>query len=151
MFTIEKTFKFDAAHRLHHLPKTHPCASLHGHSYKCKVCIQAKNTDSKGFVIEFGELKPIRDYLDTYFDHSLLIAQNDIELIHLAEELKTKHTILPIAATTSELMAMYLAEDILHTIFTEDEYDLNLILGEMTVTVTIMETENNKATYSRLY
>ena len=38
-----------------------------------KSCVfQAEKLDDKGMVIDYGELKPIKDYLDQYCDHSVL-------------------------------------------------------------------------------
>lgn len=39
MFTISKEFHFDAAHSLPHLPETHKCHHLHGHTYKLVVFV----------------------------------------------------------------------------------------------------------------
>jgi 6-pyruvoyltetrahydropterin/6-carboxytetrahydropterin synthase len=72
MFVIRKQFSFEAAHQLHGLPNGHQCGRLHGHSYRVELVLVAEQLDNIGFVVDYGELKPFRDYLDSNFDHRLL-------------------------------------------------------------------------------
>jgi 6-pyruvoyltetrahydropterin/6-carboxytetrahydropterin synthase len=69
MFTISKRFEFSASHQLAHLPEEHPCSRLHGHNYVVEVELQAELLDACGFVVDYGELKAFKEYLDTTFDH----------------------------------------------------------------------------------
>jgi len=75
MFTIRKIFEFSAAHQLHGLPPGHQCGRLHGHNYCVEVVLKAENLDVTGFVVDYGELKPLRDHLDDRYEHKNL---NDI-------------------------------------------------------------------------
>ncbi|MGI5213816.1 6-pyruvoyl trahydropterin synthase family protein [Plantactinospora sp. CA-290183] len=68
MYRIGKTFGFEAAHRLP-LPPTHKCSRLHGHSYRAEVILGAEQLDANGFVIDFGELDPVKAYLAEQLDH----------------------------------------------------------------------------------
>jgi len=62
-------FYFEAARKLPNLPKTHPCASLHGHSFRLTIFIEGE-IDKNGWVMDFGELQKIlRPYL-AKLDHS---------------------------------------------------------------------------------
>lgn len=74
MYTISKTFGFDAAHWLPNLPETHKCNRLHGHTYTVGITIMspASDVDDDGFVVDFGEFEPIRDYIDAVLDHRTL-------------------------------------------------------------------------------
>ena len=36
---LRKTFQFEAAHLLPHLPKQHKCRRLHGHSFKVDIVV----------------------------------------------------------------------------------------------------------------
>ena len=36
---LRKTFQFEAAHLLPHLPKKHKCRRLHGHSFQAEIVI----------------------------------------------------------------------------------------------------------------
>jgi 6-pyruvoyltetrahydropterin/6-carboxytetrahydropterin synthase len=70
MFTIGKRFAFEAAHHLPQMPEGHQCRRKHGHSYVIEVELQADQIDpATGFVRDYGELRPIRDYIDGILDH----------------------------------------------------------------------------------
>jgi 6-pyruvoyltetrahydropterin/6-carboxytetrahydropterin synthase len=69
MYLITKEFEFSSAHQLHGLPEDHKCSRLHGHNYKVVVELQAPATDENGFVVDFGDLKDLKNYLDAEFDH----------------------------------------------------------------------------------
>ncbi|MFB6884193.1 6-pyruvoyl tetrahydropterin synthase family protein [Streptomyces noursei] len=89
-FTIGKRFAFEAGHRLAGLPAGHKCARQHGHSYEVEVILTAPALDEPGFVTDFGDLAPFKEFLDTELDHRNL------------------HEILPLAPT-SEHLAQLLA------------------------------------------
>lgn len=73
---IEKTFTFEAAHRLPRVPEGHKCARLHGHSFRVLVRVRGPVDAQMGWVVDFAELeaawKPLYDQLD----HRCL---NDVE------------------------------------------------------------------------
>lgn len=75
MFEISKRFEFSAAHQLDHLPVDHQCARLHGHNYVVVIVLRAESLNADGFVIDFGDLAPFRDLIDTRLDHRNL---NDV-------------------------------------------------------------------------
>lgn len=66
--TIVKTFTFEAAHRLPHLPADHKCFRLHGHSYRCEVAVTGDVDPHLGWVVDFAAIKaacaPVREQLD---------------------------------------------------------------------------------------
>jgi 6-pyruvoyltetrahydropterin/6-carboxytetrahydropterin synthase len=68
-FTIAKRFSFAAAHHLHGLPAGHKCARVHGHTYAVEVRMAASDLDEAGFVADYGELDPLKGYLDAELDH----------------------------------------------------------------------------------
>ena len=69
MYKIWKEFKFSASHILTGLPADHQCARLHGHNYLIEVELSSETLDETGFIVDFGELKPIKEWLDETFDH----------------------------------------------------------------------------------
>jgi 6-pyruvoyltetrahydropterin/6-carboxytetrahydropterin synthase len=89
-FTIGKKFTFEAGHRISGLPHEHKCARQHGHSYEVEVVLTAPTLEEPGFVTDFGDLAPFKEFLDTELDHRNL------------------HEILPFAPT-SERLAQFLA------------------------------------------
>ena len=75
MFTITKQFEFSASHVLYGLPSGHQCGRLHGHNYVVEVELQSYALDETGFVLDYGKLKPFKDYIDSTLDHRHL---NDV-------------------------------------------------------------------------
>ena len=66
-----KEFTFEAAHKLPLVPKNHKCSSLHGHSFKVKICIEGP-LNEMGWVMDFSELKEICSPHIKQLDHSYL-------------------------------------------------------------------------------
>lgn len=87
MFRITKEFHFSASHQLHHLPADHQCARMHGHNYIVEVELSAETLNADGFVLDYHELKPLKAYIDTKFDHRHL---NDV-LDMPTSEVMAKH------------------------------------------------------------
>jgi 6-pyruvoyltetrahydropterin/6-carboxytetrahydropterin synthase len=75
VFIITKDFHFSASHVLHGLREGHPCGRLHGHNYVVRVELSAEETNAVGFVQDYGELSPVRDFIDGELDHRHL---NDV-------------------------------------------------------------------------
>lgn len=65
---LRKTFQFEAAHSLPHLPKTHKCRRLHGHSFKVEVVVEGELDRKLGWVMDYADIgdafKPIWEKLD---------------------------------------------------------------------------------------
>lgn len=55
MFAITKSWSFDAAHRLDHLPPSHKCSRPHGHTYTVSLRLESEHL-SQGFVVDYGIL-----------------------------------------------------------------------------------------------
>jgi 6-pyruvoyltetrahydropterin/6-carboxytetrahydropterin synthase len=73
---IFKEFKFEAAHRLTHLPDGHKCKQLHGHSYRLRVHVRGKIDPKMGWVVDFDEIKKACAPLIDRLDHTFL---NEVE------------------------------------------------------------------------
>lgn len=75
MHKLCKTFSFEAAHRLPHVPPGHKCGRLHGHSYHLEIIIVGDMEPEHGWVMDFSEIKdPMAPILEI-LDHNYL---NDI-------------------------------------------------------------------------
>lgn len=65
---LEKSFRFEAAHHLPFVAEGHPCARVHGHSYRLTVRVKGPIDSELGWFIDYGEIndvvKPIVDALD---------------------------------------------------------------------------------------
>lgn len=53
------------------------CSKLHGYALAVSIEFEARELDETGWVMDFGALKPIKQYLVELFDHKLLIACDD--------------------------------------------------------------------------
>lgn len=102
MFRITKDFAFSYSHRLAHLPVGHQCHRLHGHNAVVRIVLESE-TLVDGFVIDYGDLAPLKGWLDSTFDHQHL---NDVVAFPPTAELLAQevarwcaaHTDWPVAA-----------------------------------------------------
>jgi 6-pyruvoyltetrahydropterin/6-carboxytetrahydropterin synthase len=96
-YAIQKDFAFSASHQLLGMPAGHQCARLHGHNYVVQVRVMADELDEYGFVMDYGDLAPVKQFIDTRLDHQHL---NDV---------------LPqLVNPTAEHLAAYLASVVEH-------------------------------------
>lgn len=70
--TIWKEYRFEAAHFLPNVPKTHQCHNLHGHSYVVRVHVSGELEPTLGWVLDFGALSAIMKPLLEQVDHAHL-------------------------------------------------------------------------------
>jgi 6-pyruvoyltetrahydropterin/6-carboxytetrahydropterin synthase len=65
---IFNIYHIEAARRLPNLPESHPCARVHGHSFRIEVHISGPVDANTGWVMDFAELdaafKPVKEQLD---------------------------------------------------------------------------------------
>lgn len=79
LFRSTKTF--------HDLPCAHRqwrddghCAFVHGYSRSFHFSFAARALTDTHFVVDFGGLKPLKVWLEHWFDHTLLLCEDDPEL-----------------------------------------------------------------------
>lgn len=53
------------------------CSTLHGYSLGFKFVFESETLDEKNWCFDFGGMKPIKQYLDYMFDHTILVAEDD--------------------------------------------------------------------------
>ena len=92
--TITKTFRFEAAHSLPHLPKTHQCHRCHGHSYEVLIAVTGPNLKC-GWVQDYSEISVAVSPTIAKLDHQNL---NEILPCH----------------TTAENLAIWIVGEIQH-------------------------------------
>ena len=84
--TCSKTYSdIPFAHRQHHHPGH--CRLIHGHNWGIRLIFACRETDSNGFVIDFGGLKFIRKWIDENLDHACVLNRDDPELERLLRDL----------------------------------------------------------------
>jgi len=73
---LRKTFQFEAAHLLPHLPASHKCRRLHGHSFKVEVAVEGECDPRLGWVIDYADIAEAFRPIWERIDHNYL---NDVE------------------------------------------------------------------------
>jgi len=77
LWTVEKEFRFEAAHRLVQ-GYSGKCAHLHGHSWIVKVRLTPKSElNQYGMTTDFGDFIALRTWVDSHLDHSTILAVSD--------------------------------------------------------------------------
>jgi 6-pyruvoyltetrahydropterin/6-carboxytetrahydropterin synthase len=67
-----RDYRFEAAHRLPKVPAGHPCARLHGHSYRVELTVSGEVDEESGWLIDFFDLDRAVAPLIDALDHRLL-------------------------------------------------------------------------------
>ena len=76
IYRSSKTFKnFPCAHR--RWRHDGHCAWVHGYSREFTFWFACNSRTENGFVMDFGDLKEVREYLEKEFDHTLLLDADD--------------------------------------------------------------------------
>ena len=76
LFTSTKRFVgFPCTHR-QWLADSH-CKFIHGYSREFYFEFQSSELTKEGWVVDFGGLKEVKDWLDDMFDHTFLASEND--------------------------------------------------------------------------
>ena len=76
MLTCKKTY-FDVpfAHR-QHLHDGH-CSFVHGHNWDISITFACSKTDENGFVVDFGKLGFLKDWISEHLDHACVFSASD--------------------------------------------------------------------------
>ena len=76
MITCSKTYTdIPLSHRQ---PKhSGRCSRIHGHSWAITLTFASKEMDSNGFVVDFGELHYLGDWIDKHLDHGTIVCNSD--------------------------------------------------------------------------
>jgi 6-pyruvoyltetrahydropterin/6-carboxytetrahydropterin synthase len=99
MYTVTKTFPhslgLSCVYRNWQATDSH-CSYLHGYALSFSVMFEAKTLNDRSWVVDFGAMKGIKEYLVHRYDHTLLVAEDDPEELflrtlqtHLLAEVRT--------------------------------------------------------------
>jgi 6-pyruvoyltetrahydropterin/6-carboxytetrahydropterin synthase len=69
---LVKTYQFEAAHRLPHVPEDHKCARLHGHSFRVEVEIEGPVDPKMGWVMDYADISALVKPIIAELDHDYL-------------------------------------------------------------------------------
>lgn len=82
MYFLEKTFLFEASHRLQ-AGYTGKCTNNHGHSWVCKIILRGEELDGKAMLMDFSDMKAIKNWIDDNLDHATILLKGDPFLEYL--------------------------------------------------------------------
>lgn len=144
MYRIEKRFKFSMGHRLS--KHKGPCFNIHGHNYNVLIGMMSPLLNTNDMVIDFGDLKVfIKAYLDE-FDHCCMVNGRDTELLEAVSNLGVWYKSVPFEPTAeamAKMIFLHISRNI--PILRTDSENDQLMVDY----VTVYETDDAKATYSR--
>src|SRR5947209_2978894 len=69
---LRKTFQFEAAHLLPHLPESHKCRRLHGHSFKVEIVVAGECDPKLGWLMDYADISDALNPLLEKLDHLYL-------------------------------------------------------------------------------
>ncbi len=79
MYVSTKRYGHEAGYSIcyrQHKADSH-CRFLHGYSLAFEFEFESPVLDARNWVCDFGGFKTLKDFLEDYFDHTLLVAQDD--------------------------------------------------------------------------
>ena len=141
VFTIRKTFKFECAHRLVS-SWSKKCQQIHGHSYKLELFLQSNELNEDGMVIDFGQIKQLFQEELEFFDHQLVLSEEDVILDYLTSDIEIGGVVLVPFNPTAENMAKYFFDKLTELFYRNEE-----IRHIKIKSVRIHETETGWAEY----
>lgn len=77
-YSTKNYYNLPCCHRQHKDEKH--CRHLHGYSRSFHFKFACNDLDEKGWVVDFGNLKKVEQFLNDHFDHTCLINQDDPHL-----------------------------------------------------------------------
>ena len=118
------------------------CNQIHGYALSFYFEFECETLDARNWCIDFGGLKPLKNLLEDWFDHTLLVAIDDPEretLLNLGKAGLAKIT--EVEKTGCEGIAEFLYEYV-NTIFLKDYGELDRVWCSR---VEVRETDANMA------
>lgn len=127
---IRKLFDFESAHIVRNCSTDRCRRSLHGHSYKIEVLLEAHSLDQGQMVYDFGLMKMhIRDLIDA-FDHAVTFwDQDDPEYIDACKKFSARWISVPVSPSAEQFSRLFfvLADAVLkNTVMRNGEGDVQV-------------------------
>lgn len=105
---IRKLFRFENAHIVRNCSSLRCSTSIHGHSYKVEVLLEASALDHGQMVYDFGLMKgTIRDMVDA-FDHAVCFwDKDDPEYIRLCKQFSARWIAMPVSPSAEQFARLF--------------------------------------------
>lgn len=120
------------------------CCALHGYALGIYFEFMCDTLDSRNWVVDYGSLKPLKEFLKETFDHTMLVAQDDphFEVFENLHNLALAKMVV-VEATGTEAISKFLHEYV-NEIFLPDYYPNRDIRCRK---VSVRETPSNLGWY----
>lgn len=94
MFQVVKHYEnLPAAHRQ---PKHQGhCRQIHGHNWSFDITFRCQKLDVNDFVVDVGELAFLKDWINSIFDHTLLLNKDDPKLEYYKKDPNCTVVVVP--------------------------------------------------------
>lgn len=127
---IRKLFKFENAHIVRNCTSDRCKRSIHGHSYKVEILLQANRLDHGQMVYDFGLLKGvIKDLIDS-FDHAITFWDKDeASYIDACKTFSARWVALPVSPSAEQFSRIFfflVSEVLKHTETQNGEGDVSV-------------------------
>ncbi len=131
-YKVTRVIDFCYGHRL--MNYEGECRHLHGHNGRIEVDIEADETDYRGMVVDFADIRDVvKTWIDDNLDHRMILNRND-PLVAVLTELGEEHYVID-ANPTAENIAAHI-----HEMTSSD----SLYISE----IRLWETPNSYATFT---
>ena len=116
---LRKSFQFEAAHLLPHLPEAHKCRRLHGHSFKAEIVVAGECNPKMGWLMDYADIsaafRPLWEQLDHRYLNEIPGLENptsEIIAVWIWKQLKPRLPLLVevVVAETCTAKAVYRGE-----------------------------------------
>jgi 6-pyruvoyltetrahydropterin/6-carboxytetrahydropterin synthase len=119
------------------------CNKIHGYALSFHFEFECRDLDSRNWCVDFGGFKTLKEKLDDWFDHTLLVAQDDpefqtFEMLHKKNLCK----MVVVEKTGCEGLSEFLANYIQEIWMEENGYNDGRVKLRM---VKVSETPSNSA------
>jgi 6-pyruvoyltetrahydropterin/6-carboxytetrahydropterin synthase len=117
------------------------CSKIHGHSWTIELTFSARSLDARSFVVDFGSLDFIKDWIQDNLDHACVLAHDDPLVPTLNQHLPQAFKLYLVGSPSCEGIAQHLWETFAPRIgqHTQDRAQL--------VALRVCEDRCNQATY----
>lgn len=145
MHSVAVRIRFEAGHRLPHLPGK--CVNLHGHSWVAHLTATAPTLSPDDLVVDFTTLKDhVQTWADTHLDHGMILGATDPLADLLRNEgLKVYRVGLDPYSPSLRWPTVEALAQILGNV--ARDHLQRLATNARITRVTLSETENNAATW----
>ncbi|GHC04017.1 6-pyruvoyl trahydropterin synthase family protein [Cerasicoccus arenae] len=119
------------------------CAYIHGHNWSITVTFAAHERDRNGFVVDYGKLGFLKDWIEEHLDHACVFHKDDPLREQLVSAAPEAWKVYVVDDCSNEGIAMHLSEVFGQLV---DEFTQGRV---WVISVEVEEDSKNAACYTR--